>query len=228
MSSTNKTTKVQLNQWVATDPVLREDFNSDNAKIDAAFRDVDSGFNSANASISALGTSILELPNSRITEHRFTTNAQQVNIDLGVNLWDYRRINIIAVLKTASTASNGQDGAYLILNEMTSGYRYNTVAGSDSNHPGLSYFYAGSANVVGHTANFELYISKSDVTSRRIIGAKTEVFFQTGAMGYRLNSDTSYGSYTTTSADAITSIGFMMSNASSRLLNGHVQVYGIK
>ena len=36
MASTNKTNHLALNQWAAEDPVLREDFNSDNAKIDAA------------------------------------------------------------------------------------------------------------------------------------------------------------------------------------------------
>ena len=36
MSSTNKTTNLELNQWVGTDPVLMADFNADNAKIDAA------------------------------------------------------------------------------------------------------------------------------------------------------------------------------------------------
>ena len=36
MSSTNKTENLALNLWVPDDPPLREDFNSDNAKIDAA------------------------------------------------------------------------------------------------------------------------------------------------------------------------------------------------
>jgi hypothetical protein len=31
-----KTTNYQLNQWDETDRILREDFNADNAKIDAA------------------------------------------------------------------------------------------------------------------------------------------------------------------------------------------------
>ena len=35
MASTNKTEKLNLNQWVETDPVLREDFNADNAILDA-------------------------------------------------------------------------------------------------------------------------------------------------------------------------------------------------
>lgn len=36
MASTNKTAVLKLNQWVASDPVLREDFNADNAKLDDA------------------------------------------------------------------------------------------------------------------------------------------------------------------------------------------------
>ena len=31
----NQTTNYQLNQWEATDQVLRTDFNADNAKVDA-------------------------------------------------------------------------------------------------------------------------------------------------------------------------------------------------
>ena len=34
--ATNQTTNYQLNQWEPTDPVLRTDFNADNAKLDAA------------------------------------------------------------------------------------------------------------------------------------------------------------------------------------------------
>ena len=34
--ATNHTTNYQLNQWEATDQVLRTDFNEDNAKLDAA------------------------------------------------------------------------------------------------------------------------------------------------------------------------------------------------
>ncbi len=36
MAASNKTKNYELNQWVGTDPVLMEDFNADNAKIDAA------------------------------------------------------------------------------------------------------------------------------------------------------------------------------------------------
>ena len=38
--ASNKTTNLGLNQWEAEDAVLREDFNADNAKIDAALANV--------------------------------------------------------------------------------------------------------------------------------------------------------------------------------------------
>jgi hypothetical protein len=36
MASTNRTSNLHLNQWVAQDPILREDFNLDNSRLDAA------------------------------------------------------------------------------------------------------------------------------------------------------------------------------------------------
>ena len=41
--STQKTEYYDLNQWLATDQVLRTDFNADNAKIDAALAALNSG-----------------------------------------------------------------------------------------------------------------------------------------------------------------------------------------
>lgn len=39
--ASNQTKNYQLNQWEASDPVLRSDFNSDNAKIEAALTDLE-------------------------------------------------------------------------------------------------------------------------------------------------------------------------------------------
>ena len=39
--SSQKTEHYELNQWLATDQVLRTDFNADNAKIDAVLDDLD-------------------------------------------------------------------------------------------------------------------------------------------------------------------------------------------
>lgn len=41
--STNKTENYQLNQWVGADRILMDDFNADNAKIDAALKGLADG-----------------------------------------------------------------------------------------------------------------------------------------------------------------------------------------
>ena len=38
--ASNQTANLKLNQWLATDAVLRSDFNADNQKIEAAFNAV--------------------------------------------------------------------------------------------------------------------------------------------------------------------------------------------
>ena len=38
--ASNSTATLKLNQWLASDPVLRSDFNSDNQKIEAAMRNM--------------------------------------------------------------------------------------------------------------------------------------------------------------------------------------------
>ena len=42
--ATNHTEKYELNQWLPTDPVIRTDFNADNAKIEAALLAIKSEF----------------------------------------------------------------------------------------------------------------------------------------------------------------------------------------
>ena len=39
--ATNHTEKYELNRWLPTDPVIRTDFNEDNAKIEAALADIE-------------------------------------------------------------------------------------------------------------------------------------------------------------------------------------------
>lgn len=45
MASTNQTPSYKLSQWVETDPVLREDFNADNRKIESALFGLQSNIN---------------------------------------------------------------------------------------------------------------------------------------------------------------------------------------
>ena len=53
--ATNHTTNYQLNQWEATDQVLRTDFNEDNAKLDAALAGLAETAAAHGAAIARLG-----------------------------------------------------------------------------------------------------------------------------------------------------------------------------
>ena len=53
--STNHTTNYNLNQWAATDKVLRTEFNEDNEKIDAALKSHDDELAGLEAAIGAKG-----------------------------------------------------------------------------------------------------------------------------------------------------------------------------
>ena len=56
MAATNQTTNLHLNQWAADDPVKREDFNADNAKIDAALHALSTQTNIVTGSYVGNGT----------------------------------------------------------------------------------------------------------------------------------------------------------------------------
>ena len=59
--STNHTTNYDLNQWEATDKVLRTEFNEDNAKIDAALKNHDDELAGLEAAIGARGNCRVEV-----------------------------------------------------------------------------------------------------------------------------------------------------------------------
>lgn len=74
--SANKTANLQLNQWAAGDSFLREEFNEDNGKIDAA--------------VQAIKDSA---PMVKLCELNFTSPAQQVDIDVsGIEWGQYREV----------------------------------------------------------------------------------------------------------------------------------------
>ena len=58
--ATNYTSNYQLNQWEPTDQVLRTDFNADNAKLDAAIAELESG-KADQSALSALSSTVTSL-----------------------------------------------------------------------------------------------------------------------------------------------------------------------
>ena len=93
-----KTANYDLCQWDAEDRILREDFNSDNEKIDAAIADANP--------LQDLGTVVLE------------QNGSELNLNLsGVDWSQYWEVRVYFEL-----AGTENGGVSVLLNHMTAGY----------------------------------------------------------------------------------------------------------
>ena len=72
--ASNQTTNYGLNQWEATDQVLRADFNADNSKIDAALKGLAEKGTALEEKDSLLETAISQCGNCRMEAVQFTGN----------------------------------------------------------------------------------------------------------------------------------------------------------
>ena len=141
------TQNYQLNQWEASDRVLREDFNSDNAKIDAAI---------AEAKAACPYVRLLDL----------TTEENLTRIDLslaGIDAGDFYRFDLYVT--PAQTGEGWANALYLRVNERSSGYLY-------GNSPAEQLAVGGLGNDAGDFGYlcFHLYLGQ------KIMGA-VEYFF---------------------------------------------------
>ncbi|MEG1190940.1 MAG: hypothetical protein RSD48_05800, partial [Oscillospiraceae bacterium] len=76
MASTNKTAHLALNQWVLSDPLLMEDVNEDNRKIDAV---------------------VGAQPYVKLFDITTTADAQQVDLDVsGIDFSKYAMVQIFS------------------------------------------------------------------------------------------------------------------------------------
>ena len=126
-----KTTNYQLNQWAKSDRVMMDDFNADNAKIDAALK--------ANADAIAAETAarIADDPYPTICEVVTAQAKTQVSMDLSaVDLTEYSHIDL-TIDPPAPVSSS-----YSVLvrpNGLTSGYQLVTAL---SNYSSPTYLLA--------------------------------------------------------------------------------------
>ena len=118
MASTNKTGNIQLNQWVAEDPVLMEDFNADNQKLDAAIGEIKQG---------ALLKKLLDIT---VT----TSGVKTVELNLsGIDLSKFQRLYLYV-------DNSGLTQFYMRVNKNTGTYRANSVNAQWDNVNGYSMF----------------------------------------------------------------------------------------
>ena len=98
--ATNHTTNYQLNQWEATDQVLRTEFNADNAKLDAALK-ANADAIAAEAAAREAGDEMITAGNCwvRVLDTTLETETQKWNIDMsGIDLSLYHRLVIYPCL----------------------------------------------------------------------------------------------------------------------------------
>ncbi len=85
MASTNKTPNLGLNQWVLDDPLLMEDVNTDNQKIDTA--------------VAGLQGQLGAMPYVKLFDITTTADAEQVDLDLSdLDLSQFAKLEIYAYL----------------------------------------------------------------------------------------------------------------------------------
>ena len=108
MSSTNKTPKLGLNQWVLTDPFLMEDMNSDNLKID---------------------TAVGMAPYVKLMD--VTTSATAAQVDLDVSGIDFTKYAIIQICTSVKATPSGVSGS--INTKINGGGGYIRAISSDTN-----------------------------------------------------------------------------------------------
>ena len=72
--ASNQTSNYGLSQWEATDQVLREEFNADNSKIDAALKDLSNQNKALEEALNTQGAEITKLGNCEIGFVEYTSN----------------------------------------------------------------------------------------------------------------------------------------------------------
>ena len=108
----NYTQNYQLNQWDATDRVLRTDFNSDNQKIDAALK------NAADAVAAEALSRATEDVYVKLLDLTLEEDTQKWNIDMSdIDLTKYQKLVLYPHLKGNTNQwvdlhINGTDGKY--------------------------------------------------------------------------------------------------------------------
>jgi len=145
MASTNKTENYSLNQWVGTDPVLMEDFNADNAKIDAALAALKTGeLKMAVGSYTGSGGNGSANPNSLSFDFRPTLVIIRKTYQIPLNPTSVGAILIRPMSSVASEMYSGGD---------SSNTRQLNIAWGDKS---VSWWHSGYAADTSYSANWQL------------------------------------------------------------------------
>ncbi|MBP8640856.1 MAG: hypothetical protein KBI01_08170 [Oscillospiraceae bacterium] len=209
MASTNKTANLGLNQWVLSDPLLMEDMNSDNQKIDAA---------------------VAEQTYKKLISITTAANAQQIDFDLsGIDLSKYASLRIEACY--GCTPADTISSLYVRINNISTQSYFRPSDGSNSAGFTSVLFAPIASYTVGIPASFSASISgisgapNSQATYKALHGELSYYGYLSGTPYIGQKS----ASITLEKTVAISSINILACNTSGYIQAGSEFVlYGVK
>ena len=130
-----KTTNYQLNQWAKSDRIMMDDFNADNAKIDAALK----------ANADAIAETAAAFPLVKLKDVTLGAGTQNWSIDVSdIDFTQYARILVLPKLTGNSTDT------ILRFDQITTGYCKRSSSGVD----GTAYISSFSSDIMDPRIEF--------------------------------------------------------------------------
>ena len=200
--ASGKTENYGLNQWEATDQVVRTDFNADNAKIDSALQGLEEQANNQAKQHSADVAALEEANRLVLLEERtLSANQSTVLFELAVNPADYRKFYLMYSIQTSTYLA-----VWCSLNENTDSYCELCQNANGYGEGQLTLTAAGPNRLILAAYNTDTVNSSGD--------------------------ERSYGStffWDASTFDALSSIQIYMPSAGSNLMTGcKFALYGLK
>ena len=194
-----KTTNYQLNQWAKSDRVMMDDFNADNATLDAALK-ANADAIAAETTARVAGDALVKLVDLTLQEE-----TQKWDIDLsGIDLSEYQKLIVCPHLR-----GNTNQWAYIHFDNTSTEY---------GNVPMINEPTRQNFGVCEYTVLLELpnlYLLQMGITSN----STTVTPGLSGKRGPTLDSGVTH----------LSTLGFWFGSASYHLLeNSTVQIYGLK
>ena len=149
MASTNKTENYGLNQWVKSDPVLMDDMNADNKKIDAAMKglaeEIKAGIDGVKAEVGMV----------RLGKYTSGEGVVNISFDLsGINVNDYSKFTLWIGSVEQTLAS------FMLRFNGDSGNNYVTNQSTELSCVGL---FGGVSSVVCDATNIDIFCGKERI-----------------------------------------------------------------
>lgn len=165
----NQTPNYQLNQWDKTDRIRMEEFNADNAKIEAALAQEAAARVAGDTSLqNSLGAELQAIRNLLPIVHlqTITTPSATNKLDINLSGIDWTKYSFI-LIRIEGSMSTSSASFYVRMNNRSGDYDYRYSSGGSNsstyNYAGYCYLSYGTAKYIPHIL-ISCQSDKPDVT----------------------------------------------------------------